>query len=451
MNQKKFLLVFVIVALILVVGLKIFTSLDIKKPLSKPIYVDEKPNTEIPKEESKKEDSKDKPKQEDQKEKESKKEEVVKIPAKASITDKKISFDSSFPNEEKDKIKTLLKEFFERYYDIIANLEYKDISDMFQNKENAYIYKTTLDLLIENRKQSALNLRLNNVKYELTVKKYKKTDDVISFTVLENCSYNFISTTSYPTAVYNIENNFNLKEENGIYKISYFKKVQDFYVMITDVYKTTENYEEALDKIKANYLKTFEVENKKIKTMYTNYLNGNYDVLKCDHGFDRQKAYEYALIWVGRRNTTKWRTYNANCVNYVSQVMYAGGIPMDHYGKEQWKWYGSKKNTANTASGFVYSWTYVPSIVSYFKNNTGYGLCGKYNENLYLGDKGDVIVVGTTGPTRHVVSVIGQIKDANGKVIDLLVNSNTVDLEYFPLSAYAYPYKVLMKVYGWND
>ena len=432
------ILVLIIIALALMIGLKF----EAQKPYSKPNIVSDKPDKKV--EEPKTEDKKEEKKEESPKEE-------VKLPTKASITDKKISFDSSFPTEEREEIKAFLKTFFERYYDIIAKLEYEDISDMFQNRENAYIYKIALELLIENRNQSMLDLKLSNVKYELKVQDYKKTDDSISFKVLENCSYNFDSTKNFPTAVYNIENRFTLVKEENDYKISYFKKVQDFYVMITDVYKSTEDYEAALDKVKADYLKKFATENGKIKTMYTNYLNGNYGTLKCDHGFDREKAYEYAITWVGRRNTSKWHTYSANCVNFVSQVMYAGGIPMDHYGSEQWKWYSTKKNTKNTASGFVYSWTYVPSIVSYFKNNTGYGLCGKYNDNLYLGDKGDIIVVGSTGPTRHVVSVVGQIKDENGKVVDLLVNSNTVDLEYFPLSAYAYPYKVLMKVYGWND
>ena len=123
---------------------------------------------------------------------------------------------------------------------------------------------------------------------------------------------------------------------------------------------------------------------------------------------------------------------------------------MDYYGDYQWKFYDSHKNDNNTASGFTYSWTWVPALTNYFKYNKGYGLCGKYNENLYLGEKGDVVVVGTKGADRHVITVIDQVKE-DGKVIDLLVNSNTVDLENFPLSAYAYPYKVLLKVYGWNE
>ena len=447
--MKKY---YVFIAILLVIiGILIFVIFnDKKQEILKPNDIPININT---KEENKDEEKIEGTKKEEKPPVEETKQEEMntKLPTKASITDRKITFDSSFKNADKEELEAFLKDFFERYYRIISNLEYEDISDMFSNKEYAYIYKTALELLIENRKKNELDLSLSNVKYELKLTDYKTTDTKVSFTVLENCSYRFALTKDYPTAIYNITNNFDLIKEDEKYKISYYKKVQDFYVMITDVYKKQDDYEKALNKIKADYLNKFDTQNANIKKMRTNYLSDNYTTKKCDHEYNREKAYNYAITWVGRRNTSKWHTYSANCVNFVSQVMNAGGIPMDYQGSYQWKWYSTKKNTKNTASGFVYSWTYVPSIVSYFQNNTGYGLCGKYNENLYLGDKGDVVVVGTKGPTRHVVTVIGQIKDENGKVVDLMVNSNTVDLEYFPLSAYAYPYKVLMKVYGWNN
>ena len=389
--KKKYIfviLIVIIVSLLCLIKFRQKEEYKVEEPSIKPnkVEVIEEP---IKEEGPKKEETKEESKKQETKKQETKKQETkntsvgTKIPAKASITDKKITFDSSFPASEKDTIEDLLRDFFERYYDILAKLKYSDISDMFSNQEYAYIYKTALELLIENRVRSDFDLSVSNVKYELKVKKYKVNNGIISFEVLENCSYRFALTKEYTTAVYNISNNFELVKEDGKYKIKYYKKVQDFYVMITDLYKSQENYKSALDKIKSDYLAKFETQNNKIKTMRTNYLSGNYTTKKCDHKYDRESAYDYALIWVGRRNTSNWHTYSANCVNFVSQVMYAGGIPMDHSGSYQWKWYSTKKNTKNTASGFVYSWTYVPEIVNYFKNNTGYGLCGKYDENLY--------------------------------------------------------------------
>lgn len=440
-KREKILLLCIILLLIIgAVLLIIYTKKEVKEI---------KPIEETPeKEEIKKEEE---PKKEEPKKEEVTTNIVRKYKHDIAITDKKINYQSNVSDATKEEINDFLIKFYDAYFEILKTLEYQDIDYLFLNKENAAIYKTALELLIETRKNNSSDLRISNPKYELTLKNYKENDDEISFTILENCSYNFNFISEYTTSVYNIENQFTIKKEEEVYKIKSYKKVQDFYVMITDLYKSTEDYESALNKIKQDYEVKFKTENAKIDKMKTDYLSGNYKTVSAEHKFNKAKAYEYATYWVGRRNTKKWHTYSSNCVNFVSQVMYAGGIPMDHYGSYQWKWYSTKKNTKNEASGFVYSWTYVPSITSYFQKNTGFGLVGKYNENLYLGDVGDVVVVGTKGPTRHVVSVIDQIKDENGKVIDLLVSSNTVDLIYFPLSAYAYPYKVLMKVYGYND
>lgn len=359
------------------------------------------------------------------------------------INDKQINYKSKVEDEK--ELNEFLKDFFERYYNMMETLEYKDISDMFVNEENAYIYKTALDLLIENRKRNEFDLSLSNVKYELTIQDYKKNGDTISFMALENCSYNFSFIKQYTSSVYNIKNEFKLVKQNGKYKISSYNKVQDFYVMVSQVYTSNSNYKTALDSIKNDYLSKFKTNEEKNIKMKTDYLNNNYTKKTCDHEYNRKASYEYAINYVGRRNDSKWESHGgANCVNYSSQVLNAGGIPMDESGNS--KWYNYNKGKSET-----YSWINVDGIANYFKSNSGYGLCGKYDENLYLGEPGDLIIVGPKSDRKHAIVVIGQIKDRDGKVIDLLVSSNTVDLIYFPLSAYAYPYKTLLKVYGYND
>lgn len=357
------------------------------------------------------------------------------------INDKQINYKMGV--DDKETLNKFLHQFFERYYNIMETLEYKDISDMFVSNKDAYIYKTALDLLIENRKRSKYDLSISNVKYELTVDNYSNDGNIISFTVRENCSYNFNFIKQYTSSVYNIKNEFKLVKIGNEYKISNYNKVQDFYVMISMYYDGDDNYKSSLDKIKNDYLESFKAQEERFKTMENNYLNNNYEIKKCDNEYNRKASYEYAINWVGRRNS-KWNSHgDANCVNYVSQVMNAGGIPMDDTGNDNSKWYSKGNET--------YSWINVGGIRSYFKENTGFGLCGKYDENIYLGEIGDVILVGPKNDSKHAITVIGQIKDSNGKVIDLLVSSNTVDLIYFPLKAYAYPYKTLLKVYGYNN
>ena len=347
--------------------------------------------------------------------------------------------------EDKESLNKFLHQFFERYYNIMETLEYKDISDMFVNNKNAYIYKTALELLILNRKRSKYDLSISNVKYELTVDNYINDGNIITFTVRENCSYNFNFIKQYTSSVYDIKNEFKLIKIGDEYKISNYNKVQDFYVMISMYYSDTDNYKDSLDKIKNDYLESFKVQDEKHKKMENDYLSGNYEIRECDNEYNRKASYEYATNWVGRRNS-KWPSHvDSNCVNFVSQVMNAGGIPMDDIGNDNSKWFS--KGLGNE----TYSWINVGGIRAYFKENQGFGLCGKYDENIYLGEIGDVILVGPKNDSKHAITVIGQIKDNDGKVIDLLVSSNTVDLIYFPLSAYAYPYKVLSKVYGYNN
>ena len=112
--------------------------------------------------------------------------------------------------------------------------------------------------------------------------------------------------------------------------------------------------------------------------------------------------------------------------------------------------YNGSYNENQVADGYVYTWTYVPYFYTYAKDNTGYGLCADVDVNLYYAEAGDVIHVGTLRPTRHALVVIGGYK-VDGKTVDILVNSNTVDLENYPISAYSYPYLSLIKVYGWNE
>ena len=125
---------------------------------------------------------------------------------------------------------------------------------------------------------------------------------------------------------------------------------------------------------------------------------------------------------------------------------------MDYFGDVtvQWKSYSGAYNTSQTPNGLAYSWTSVPYFRDYALNNKGYGLCATVDANIYTALAGDLFQVGSKSSTRHVVVSIGPYMKDN-KVVDILVNSNTVDLENFPMSAYVYPYVSLIKIYGWND
>lgn len=64
------------------------------------------------------------------------------------------------------------------------------------------------------------------------------------------------------------------------------------------------------------------------------------------HEYDRDTAVGYSYLWVDGMKTLRnnaWQIYGQNGTNYVSQCLYAGGIPMDCTG-------GSNGNGAATPS-----------------------------------------------------------------------------------------------------
>ena len=383
--------------------------------------------------EPKENEPKEEPKPEEPKEEEPKEEPKEETPKKGESFVRNITGISI--NEKKKKV---IIEYMDLYYRSIKDLKVYDMSSLFANENARKKNEAAISLLIETRKLKKNDLHLTEAYYDLN---FTSDDGVVK--VLEDSYIKFAFMDSM-SKVYNIKSEFTLVSVNGEYKISKYDRVQDFYVMFTDG-----NYET----VKNNYLKMVKKNLQTGEQEYNDYLNNKVTPKKCDNGYDRKKALEYALKWVDKRNSA-WPKYSSNCQNYASQVVYSGGVPMDYYGSAskhlQWKSYSSSLNEKETASGLVYTWTYVPYFATYAKNNTGYGLCARVDENLYYAEAGDVIHVGTNGPTRHALVVVGTVKK-DGKVIDVLVNSNTIDLENYPISAYSYPYLSLIKVYGWNN
>ena len=351
------------------------------------------------------------------------------------------------------EIEDVIVEFLNVYYNSIKELKENDMTYLFKDStsEQALINQTAVSLLIETRKLKPNDLSLDKAKYDLDFIEVNTNGNAVNVTVLENNYLNFNFMKEIESKIYNIENEFTLEKVDGKYKITKYNKVQDFFVMITDLYSG--GGKTKLDQIKQDYLDLINEKLKKDRKDYNDFLNGTGINRKtCDHEYNREEALKQT-VWVNKRDP-EWMEFDSNCQNFASQVLYSGGIPMDYTGSAsqylQWKGYDYSYNESETASGLVYTWTYVPYFREYALNNTGYGLCATVDENLYYAEAGDVIHVGTTGPTRHALVVIDDYKK-DGKTIDILVNSNTVDLENYPISAYSYPYVSLIKVYGWNE
>ena len=82
------------------------------------------------------------------------------------------------------------------------------------------------------------------------------------------------------------------------------------------------------------------------------------DEMRAESGYNANKAAEYALKHWNNYNSAyaNFNPYGGDCANFVSQCLYAGGLPMTN----GWYYYSS-----NNRSG---SWTGCTSMMSYFTN-----------------------------------------------------------------------------------
>jgi len=380
------------------------------------------------------------------------KEEIPTIPEKTTY------LNNITGKELEEELKKIIIEYMDTYYESMSKLEEKDMTYLFDdsNSDAALINQTALSLLINDRKMKSNDLRLTTAKYDLNIEDIIEENNTIKVIVRESNYLHFQFMEGIESKIYNIENVFTFIKKDYQYKILDYSKEQDFFVMITDKYSS--GGKEELDKIKNDYISLLKKNLEQNDKDYIHYLNGTGIKIKtCDNPYNREQALNYAKNWVNKRNE-EWSTFDANCQNYASQVIYNGGIPMDYKGNAlshlQWKFYNPSYNEREIASGYLYTWTYVPYFYTYAKNNTGLGLCADVDVNKYYAEAGDIIHIGTnlteTGPNRHAVVVIGTYKK-DDKVVDILVNSNTVDLENYPISAYTYPYSSLIKIYGYNN
>ena len=165
---------------------------------------------------------------------------------------------------------------------------------------------------------------------------------------------------------------------------------------------------------------------------------------EAEHAYDREAAVAYAREWAGERNP-RWQAYDGsggNCMNFVSQSLYASGIPMDESGHARWYWYSD----GNRAP----AWTGVDSFRVYARDNTGYGLSAQVGAAYDTGEEGDVILMSADGNYHHAVIISQAVRDEDGRTIDYLICSNTGNYRDFPVSAYVYAEQELVRIAGWN-
>lgn len=365
------------------------------------------------------------------------------------------------------EMERLITEVICTEYEALARLEDTDITKFFEEPgcESALLNQTVLNYWVGMRGNSLNDLKFNE--YEIGIK-YDEINELedgnIEVKITEDSRVRFAFLNGEDSYTSGMPQIFILKKTEKGYSLVSRERDEGAYILISEMYEEEkgDNAEEVFQKIEKVLLDASVTAAKNLKQQWEEYRQDpeKYSSPKIDWDvdYDASAAVEYANRWVGKVETLRnpewgeYDEYGGNCNNFISQCLFAGGIPMDTKGTigVQWKWYGEGVNERQTKKGRSYSWTGVGNFYQYCLHNTGYGLVAWTDGNYFAGQKGDIMQCGILDAWKHSVIITECVKDENGVTIDYLTASNTSDRINYPASAYAYPELRVIRIFGWN-
>lgn len=358
----------------------------------------------------------------------------------------------------KDGWQDIIVKYLDAYTKSLVYLESVDVTNLFTNPDGneAYLTQTTVDFIVEHHKLQPNDMSLNDAYYDIEYKSVKINGNKVTIVFLEDDYHKFKFVSDDITSrVIDVENTVVInKSEDGVYTLDSVRVVKDHYVMFTNLINPS-NGKQAIKNLKDKYIDQIKEEATKNKELLETVNSKDYVASKtCDHEYDRVAAANYANKYADDRNSEYYdfSKDGGNCANYVSQSIHNGGIPMDYTGNAIWKYHSATSDESSKKVGRTASWTAVNYFYRYARDNSGFGLCSDIDINLFYGEAGDVVQVGYNpdNPYTHTTIIVDKvIKD--GKVLDLLLDSNTVGLYKYPALGYTYQNKRLIKILGYND
>lgn len=379
-----------------------------------------------------------------------------------------------------DEANEFIIDYFNHRYLALGSLSYTSLDEFYDRESReGSIYlsfcNNSLEYLINARNMRDNDLRFSNATVGITYNSVSNEGDtlVINLCINDALDFNYLhGIISYSCGMEQI---MTLTKVGDGYKILSHIEETDVNYLIQDTFdavlekngqtidgmqltKIDGIYEEVRLSLQEEAEDNIEEQRADLKSYNSN--NEMYATKKtADNTYDRGAALEYSYKWVDKINIIRsdeyayYDIYGGNCQNYVSQCIFAGGVPMDYkgYGTAQWKWYGTDNDESERQVGRSTSWSGTQYFYEYVEENQGSGMVAEICENIYSGREGDVIQYVVDGRARHTVIISKVIKDSDGNVVDYLINSNTTDRIDFPLSAYGYTDIWLIRIVGWNN
>ena len=319
------------------------------------------------------------------------------------------------------------------YYRSIGHLALQDTDGLFTDQDENLRHRAIWHTLIEIRKASSLDLRLTDYHFTVTVTQVRRLNDGrVELQATEDARYHFAAIADTLTQQYNTLHTFVLQQgEDGQWRIQFHESDDNPYYNF--------DYDEAngADSRLSEFLQDIAVRQAQARSSEASQLS-------ADHPYDRAAARQYMQTYIEIRNGA-WYAYDdagGNCQNFGSQVLLAGGIPMDTEGEAQWYWYDLYDTDL--------SWINVDYFLEYARTNNGYGLVADTDIPYYSAQVGDLLIMGDVEP-RHTTVITDIITDENGNTVDYLLCSNTSNYRNFPAGAYYYTKHWPVQICGWNE
>lgn len=335
--------------------------------------------------------------------------------------------------------KQLMTRLMTGWYTDIALFDEPQLGGLFADEKDAAMHEASIRTLTAIRQQALTDLRMRDVSYVLTVTKAEPSaeEDAVEGQVHieanETTVMHFAATPDVDSKMYDVPHIFELvPSDDGGWLIKHHEADDNPYFSLT--------YEDgaAVDGRLQQLLRA--IERRQLQRQETVQVT-----LTCDHPYDRAAAERYMRQYDHQRND-RWYAYDdvgGNCMNFGSQVLLVGGIPMDEEGGSKWFWRGQ--------NDLDLSWINVGRFYSYARENRGYGLVADTEANYYTGGVGDILILGPDGGHNHTTVISGIVRNELGETVDYLLCSNTTNYTDFPAGAYYYTSHRLIKIYGWND
>lgn len=314
--------------------------------------------------------------------------------------------------------------YMDGYYTAIGSFSAEDVPEVFAD-DAVQRYETAIwRSIIAVRRSAVEDLSLSAYSYVLQVQEVTDYDGLVEVRLTEDNTQQFRG-LSVLSEQYGVEHTFWLERQGDQWRIA--EHEADSGGFYDFVYDEQTGLDARLSRMLANV------------TLRQTELGQTGQEQTADHDYDRQAALSYMLRWVGRRNS-QWGDYSdsgGNCMNFASQVLTAGGIPME----PGWYW---------EEGDFTMSWLNVGGFTDWIESGPE-GLVCSGDEPYYSGQVGDLLLVGAEDARDHATEISGLVQDAAGQTVDYLVCCNTADLRNFPAGAYYYTQQRLFRVYGWNE